>query len=518
MPMSIIRQLRASIPFRTMLLGIFFLEVLSLFGWIFPVYGNIVFLVAAAAALILALNDLRYGIGIMVAELLIGSHGYLLSFQHEGLAISLRIGLFLALMTATVVHAWRDKRLVFFTSRYFWPYAALFLAVVYAAARGYATGNGFGNVFLDANGFLFFGMAFPIWQAIRGPEDWRLLRDFAFAGLIASTVKVFTLLYLFAHAIWWMLPDLYRWVRDTRIAELTQQFEGPFFRIFLQSQLYVVIAMIILACLSLAKSSKVRERFADLNWRWGFVFATALFSSILVSLSRSFWMGMLAAGLGFLAAIALLYKPCLRKMLQPVSDGILSLLISLVFITAVVLFPFPSTSGEFSAGSLFGQRALTFSGEAGVGSRWNLLPALWDEVNDHIFLGKGFGEEVTYVTEDPRLLAINPTGEYTTFVFEWGYLDLWLKFGLLGLLVYAAFVVLVIKQGWMVVWNRRLRETQDSQTLLTLGFLLGGIAMLVTHTFSPYLHHPLGIAFLLFWALQTETRQFIRIDNQEQNS
>src|SRR5690606_38628779 len=162
--MSIIRQLRASIPFRTMLLGIFFLEVLSLFGWIFPVYGNIVFLVAVAAALIVALNDLRYGVGIMVAELLVGSHGYLLSFQHEGLAISLRIGLFLALMTATVVHAWRDKRLVFFTSRYFWPYAALFLAVVYAAARGYATGNGFGNVFLDANGFLFFGMAFPIWQ------------------------------------------------------------------------------------------------------------------------------------------------------------------------------------------------------------------------------------------------------------------------------------------------------------------------------------------------------------------
>jgi hypothetical protein len=42
--------------------------------------------------------------------------------------------------------------------------------------------------------------------------------------------------------------------------------------------------------------------------------------------------------------------------------------------------------------------------------------------------------------------------------------------------------------------------------------------MLITHTFSPYLHHPLGIAFLLFWALQTETNQFERIDNPPKNS
>lgn len=515
--MPVFQQLRRSKLFRSTLLGILFLEVLSFFGWLYPAYGNIVFLVIVVAVLALSLRDLRWGVGLMAAELLIGSHGYLFSFQYQGLAVSVRVGLFLALMTATVVHALRARQVVFFSSKLLWPYLALLAAVIYAAARGYLTGNGFGNVFLDANGFLFFGMAFPIWQAIRAEDDWRTLFEFAMAGIIASTLKVFTLLYLFSHAIWWLLPETYRWVRDTRIGELTQM-NDQFFRIFFQSQLYAVIGLCLLVAFSLGQPRTWRERIRRSNWRWGFLLAVTLLSSVLVSLSRSFWMGLFGAGVVFLAAVSLLYRPSLQKIWQTTSDGLVALAASLLFITAVVLFPLPPTSGQFSAGSLFSQRAITFSGEAGVGSRWQLLPVLWDEVNDHLFLGKGFGEEVTYITQDPRLLAINPTGEYTTFVFEWGYLDLWLKLGLIGLLAYGCLIGSIIKRGAVVLWNERARTESSAQTLLTLGFFLGGIAMLGTHMFSPYLHHPLGIAFLLFWALQTETSAFASIDNPLKNS
>lgn len=502
--MSLISQLRRSPIFRSTFLGILFLEVLSFFGWLYPLYGNIVFCVIVLGTLLLSWRDLRFGVGIMVAELMIGSHGYLFSFQYQGLAVSIRIGLFLAVLTATAVSILREKKIAFFSSKFFVPALALAAAIVYAFIRGLARGNGFGNVFFDANGYVFFAMVLPIWQAIRKPEDWRMLMEFALAGLLASALKVFTLLYLFSHAIWWILPETYRWVRDTRIGELTQM-TNQFFRIFFQSQLYACIALFILLALSLSLPGKLRDRFKTTSWRWGMALSVALLSSILVSLSRSFWMGIAAAGMTFLGLLISVFRR--NDAIWPtMRDGAIVLASCLVFITGVVLFPIPPTSGGFSAGSLFSQRALTFSGEAGVGSRWQLLPVLWDEVNDHLLLGKGFGEEVTYYTQDPRLLATNPTGEYTTFTFEWGYLDLWLKFGLIALAAYAWFIARIISRGVKALWQGR--TNPDMQTLLTMGFLLGGISMLVTHTFSPYLHHPLGIAYILFWALQTERPAF----------
>ena len=51
-------------------------------------------------------------------------------------------------------------------------------------------------------------------------------------------------------------------------------------------------------------------------------------------------------------------------------------------------------------------------------------------------MGRGFGATVTYQTRDPRILADNGSGEYTTYAFEWGWLDIWLKLGIFGLAAY----------------------------------------------------------------------------------
>ena len=68
--------------------------------------------------------------------------------------------------------------------------------------------------------------------------------------------------------------------------------------------------------------------------------------------------------------------------------------------------------------SFLGGRAFSFAGEAAANSRWNLLPILNAAGMEHPLLGSGLGRTVTYITEDPRLLVDNPTGEYTTFAFD----------------------------------------------------------------------------------------------------
>jgi len=112
-------------------------------------------------------------------------------------------------------------------------------------------------------------------------------------------------------------------------------------------------------------------------------------------------------------------------------------------------------------------------------------------------MGQGLGTEVTYTTQDPRLLAQNPTGEYTTFIFEWGYHDLWLKLGLFGLLSYAYLLFVIVRAGWHYLGHSK----QGSEQVLVIGLLTGLVSLLITHTTSPYINHPLGISYLLFCAV-----------------
>ncbi len=93
-------------------------------------------------------------------------------------------------------------------------------------------------------------------------------------------------------------------------------------------------------------------------------------------------------------------------------------------------------------------------------------------------MGSGFGKRVTYISNDPRVLSFNPSGRFTTFSFEWGYGDLWLKMGIPGLLAYGALLVFL--------WRRIPKNYHPAFA-----------ALLIVHFFTPYLNHPLGLGVLI---------------------
>lgn len=475
---------------------------MSFFAWALPDFGNIAFFVILLLLLVISLQDLRYGVVFALVELITGSHGYLFSLNIEGLSVSLRIGVFIVLLTAGLLNVIKRRRLAVWRSFFFVPLVVLAAMIVWSVIYGLTQGNGYANIFFDVNSFLYFLMVIPIWQSIQNKDDWMLLLKAGTAAVIASVIKVFLLLYVFSHEFWWMMPEIYRWVRDLRIGEITL-IQEPFYRIFFQSQLYTIFAFFIILLVVAGYFQKEKIISLPRNklfWR-DFMFAALLFSSVLISFSRSNWAGILVAG----AAIPLVYwlsaaKPQ-TKILSAYFSWFLVSVVSLAVVTIVVVFPYPRPSGDFNAGSLISKRAMTFTGEAGVSSRWQLLPPLWEDIKHNPVLGAGFGEEVTYITEDPRILAQSPTGEYTTTTFEWGYLDLWLKLGLVGLFVYALFVFTIIKESVRLLRFYKKHGTGGIQLVMAQGMLLGGLALLATHTFSPYLNHPLGIGYLIFWGL-----------------
>lgn len=114
------------------------------------------------------------------------------------------------------------------------------------------------------------------------------------------------------------------------------------------------------------------------------------------------------------------------------------------------------------------------------------MPILWHKIAEHPFAGSGFGATVTYLSADPRVVA-QTGGLYTTYAFEWGWMDLWIKFGVFGVL---AFLFLLWRVG-----RRVSRSPLPEWIRLTM--LASLVALSATHFFTPYLNHPLGLFALI---------------------
>jgi O-antigen ligase len=218
------------------------------------------------------------------------------------------------------------------------------------------------------------------------------------------------------------------------------------------------------------------------------------FATILLSLSRSFFIGFAA---GLILFLILNGKKLRRAIIWIGTSAVAGLLLVLL----IAYFPFPRSIIGGSFFSLFGNRVSDLS-EAAVRSRWDLLPPLWQKIAARPIEGSGFGTTVTYKSSDPRALELNPTGLFTTYAFEWGYLDMWLKLGLTGLVAYLVLLWTIFHRGWLIVRSsefgvRSQHTTLSSQLPTILGLLTGLVALAVVHFFTPYLNHPLGITYVL---------------------
>ncbi|MFH1456541.1 MAG: O-antigen ligase family protein [Patescibacteria group bacterium] len=477
--------------FKITFLFLIFIELFSFFGWLMPELGSVCFFIILFLTLILSLCKLEYGLYIIFAELFIGSKGYLFSFD----SVSIRIGLFLVVMTVflmQVIKKLRNKEKKRFDLNNNFIYLFL-LVIIWGFIWGIIRGNNFGDVFLDFNNWLYFLLIFPILDTAKNSENFiKNILSVLFACVIWIGIKSLFLLYIFSHQFVWALPEVYKWVRDTGIGEITSAGNG-FYRIFIQSQIYSLLLFFILLPEIFDFKFLARKNIKK------YLLLAVCLSTVILSFSRSYWVALVAVLL-FYYFIILLLKTNFLDFLKLNAKIILVAITSFVMVFAIINFP-PKIAGS-NLVDLLGQRASET--EAAASSRINQLKPLLKEIAKHPLVGSGFGTTATYVSDDPRI-----KGEYTTYAFEWGYFDMILKFGLVGLGIYLYIIYHILRKLFnfkFLILNFKISlksqiQNNKNNYPLQFGFGLALVALLITNIFSPYLNHPLGIGFIILSSL-----------------
>lgn len=465
------------------LVGVYLVnELLSFVGYSQAAVGRGAFVALTIAAAVLTWRSLDHGLLLLFAELFVGGKGYLYSFDTGGLTISIRHALF-----AVVALLWLLRYVRRGDWRLPWPpvlkrwLLALAVVIALGVVIGWWRGYSLRDVFFDANAFLFYLLV----MVIASPRlNWRqfiskLLAVVAAAAVVLGLKSLLTL-GLFVH---WRISGLetfYQWIRDTGVGEIAPIFGGTY-RVFFQSQVYGLLALSLLVPWLLPRLRP------DGRWpRWLLVPVTLALTAVMISLSRSFWLG---GSIAVVAAAAVgwwRYRWSARTWARIAGVSFAIFFVAYTLNSWALNFPYPyALPGLPGRGDAIRERLTTIGGEAAVSSRQAQFKALLPAIKERPLFGSGFGTTLTYQSRDPRQTQSANRGIYTTYAFELAYLDFALKVGLVGLLIYLGLLLTILKH--------LTREFNP----LTFGLAVGLVALMSVHLTTPYLNHPLGIGFVL---------------------
>jgi len=450
------------------------LEMASLSAFSSVWLERIFFAVILAIAAALTIRKIEYGVYLLLGELIVGGLGYLLFFPLPVGAISLRLGLFLTVFFVWLIKWLKSCKFDWLRDLWLIPLVLTFVIFAIAIIEGLANGYTPNNIFSDFNGYLYFALIGLF--AISNLELKKILQ-LLFAGSLVLGLKTIIILFVFSHG-WATVGQsfIYHWIRDTGVGEITL-INYPLFRVFFQSHFYNLLALIFGDFILLLDKNKNHAPYSRLGL-WLLIWLN--FFVIVISQSRSFWVAGLTALAIFLPLAMIYFKVGRQKV-----------------IFLLILIPIFAVSANFAGQLVLGNWQVNFftgrisgiAGSIGVSSRLAQLQPALDLIDQSPLLGHGFGATVRYRSDDPRIKnQSNPEGWTDAPALEWGYLDLAVKAGLIGLAVYLFFLSVL---AWQLLIQAQ------SGNLLSAGLLLGLLTLMIIHIFTPYLNHPLGIGYVL---------------------
>ena len=268
-------------------------------------------------------------------------------------------------------------------------------------------------------------------------------------------------------------PIIYRWLKDTGTAEVSY-LGNRVFRVFMSSQVYLIFGLFILTA-----SLLYRYKFNGVNNLANSLVLLLFCVTLALCFSRSFWLGIV---LGSATLLFLLPKRTAWQFL-------LGLLVITALTVSLISFALPE------ARSVVTERISSFikpGSELSASNRLQLLPSVLDKIKDRPLFGSGFGTLVTF----KALIQGTADVEYIkVYLYEWAYLDLIVKIGLIGTLVYLAWL------GKILILARQTRRLISEHRPLIDGLIAALISLAALNVLTPYLNHPLGIGLVLFSAL-----------------
>lgn len=475
--------------------------------WLLP----LVFGFVCLATIILTWRKTVYGVYLIVAELALGSQGYLFFLPLENFKISLRIALFslvlgLWLIKKTFIwwrtnnHSltnWWNLILIKPLGPLYRYYLFLALAIVWGLIWGLLRQNSTLLVLTDFNNWLFFLLAPLVLDCLKDNQQRQKILVILAGATTALATRILFLEYIHGQNFILTMELFYRWLADYFLLDITF-LRSNFYRIFGESQVYGLLSLALILTLLAFKNQNFKKF-------WLYLWAILVTAAIIISFSRSYWVGM-AGGLLILSAWLIFFRrlswPDFTRWILKLS-GILIGALALI----LLILNLPPGKGSLNFSNALTER-LTKNENAGQ-ARLNQIRPLTQAISRHPIIGSGWGTTVTYKTSLPALKRHdNPDGEIKTFAFEWGYLDLLLKIGLAGIIIYGLLFWKTFQLGWQFIKERRADFT--SEQIQVVGWLLGCLIILGVNIFSPYLNHPLGIGILILtqaWILNFKENQ-----------
>lgn len=430
-----------------------------------------------AGSVVLGMKKLDWAIGLVFLELFSNPHGILIATEVSGVNVSLRMTIFAGVMVGWFIGLLAKQHKLTLRNTGWEMFVPLVFAVVIGWTVGLMT-RSFSEVFSDGNAYLYLAYLLLIlsvkWDDIKRMQ---LLQVLAASALWIAGLSL-ALLFMFTHVTGDLISLTYTFFRDLRVAEITL-LDGGAWRVFIQSQAFVMIFGFFVAAMTII----------DKRWKTLLV-GGLIYSTILLGLSRSFWVGL--APTVIVAAGLLWYqqRPKIKEVATYIGMHMGALIAGVLMILTVALVPMPgiSLSGDGLLDSFVDRT--TESNDVAVSSRWNLLDPMVEAIKGQPILGHGFGKAVTYITDDPRAREINPSGEWTVVAMEWGWLELWIKMGVMGVIGFLYLGYGLVRRLW----------TYQSTAHAWMGTALTAMIIFIfaTHVFSPYLNHPIGLGILLF--------------------
>lgn len=487
---------------------------LSYLAYLFPFLNPIFFWLLVVGTVILSFKKLEYGVLIVLSELFIGGRGYLFSFNFFGFVMSLRLALFMAVFLIWFFGYRGINKYSFTKSKFFIAYAILTFILIFGAARGIYFGHSIKNIFFDINNYLYFALIFPIFDIISKDFINKLLRNLIAGGLAVSFLTLFmgfgfgilhpearpdksgilsfefekkdtqaeeishTILakeelknYSFRRDMSEQKQPEYRWSRDTGVGELAY-ISGGLFRFFSASQFYLIIGVALL-CFSFKNLiiGVVKEKKSEILFK--IITLAIIMSAILIGFSRSIWIGVAAIFIFFLLSLPKKY--------------IMRYVLYILAILGIIIILSGSLAPKFY--DMVYDRIYTIfnpSIQSTAVTRMNILKSAIETIKEHTLLGSGFGKIIMYESVIP-----GASGILKVFAFEWQYLELLLKIGLIGTTAYLWLIYLIFKERYS------LKNIEPNDKLLVSALIVGLAGILVTNITTPYLNHPLGIGYLI---------------------
>ncbi|HDQ22365.1 MAG TPA: hypothetical protein ENN28_00125, partial [Candidatus Uhrbacteria bacterium] len=188
-----------------LILAIFIIELFSLISFKFAWLSAFFFILILILVLLFSLYKLEYGLYIALAELMIGSQGYLFYFDIGDFKASIRLGIFLVVFFVWFFKHFRRRKNIksFLNLPEKGPlYSSFIIFLIFigiGVINGFLHGNNPKDIFFDFNGYLYFGLFFAFLDVFINFRQIINFLKILFSALIYVALKIFATLYIFTH-------------------------------------------------------------------------------------------------------------------------------------------------------------------------------------------------------------------------------------------------------------------------------------------------------------------------------